>query len=42
LYSKSSCNRLKEFNPTLPDGKYMIDPLADGNEFEVLCDMTTD
>ena len=42
MYSKSSCNRLKEFDNTLPDGKYMIDPLADWNEFEVLCDMTTD
>ena len=42
IYSKSSCNRLKENDSTLPDGKYMIDPLANWNEIEVLCDMTTD
>jgi prepilin-type N-terminal cleavage/methylation domain-containing protein len=42
LYSKSSCKRLKEFDSTLPNWKYMIDPLADGNEFETLCDMITD
>jgi len=42
IYSNSSCKRLKENDSTLPDGKYMIDPLADWNEIEVLCDMTTD
>lgn len=42
IYSKSSCKRLKESDNSLKDGKYMIDPLANWNEFEVLCDMTTD
>jgi prepilin-type N-terminal cleavage/methylation domain-containing protein len=42
IYPKSSCNRLKENDNSLQDGKYMIEPLADGNEIEVLCDMTTD
>lgn len=42
LYSKSSCKRLKEFDSSLLDGKYMIDPLANWNEIEVLCDMTSD
>jgi type II secretory pathway pseudopilin PulG len=42
IYSKSSCKRLKENDSTLLDGTYMIDPLADGNEIEVYCDMTTD
>jgi hypothetical protein len=42
LYSKSSCKRIKELNTESVDWKYMIDPLGDWNEFEVLCDMTTD
>jgi len=42
LVLNSSCKRIQEFDTYAKDGKYMIDPLWDGNEFEALCDMTND
>eukprot|EP01116_Phalansterium_solitarium_P013495 TRINITY_DN30874_c0_g1_i1.p1 TRINITY_DN30874_c0_g1~~TRINITY_DN30874_c0_g1_i1.p1 ORF type:complete len:359 (+),score=75.63 TRINITY_DN30874_c0_g1_i1:201-1277(+) len=36
-----SCKELKTLNPSLPDGRYSIQPAA-GEIFSVLCDMTTD